>query len=104
MNILFLYSNFPAQFRHLAQALAQDLRHRVVFGTNHREGRIPGVTKAPYRPSREVNKLRTLTCALCSLLVDVGGAVHRLFNCGLLDSAGARGDRRWRQWVTGRLL
>lgn len=53
MQILFLHSNFPAQFRHLAVALAQDSNNRVVFGTMRREGSLPGVTKALYSPNRE---------------------------------------------------
>ncbi|NEQ43924.1 MAG: glycosyltransferase [Leptolyngbya sp. SIOISBB] len=80
MNILFLHSNFPAQFRHLAYALAQDERHRVVFGTNRREGHIPGVTKALYRPNREVSKhthpyVRPLESAALT-----GQAVYRMAN------------------------
>jgi glycosyltransferase involved in cell wall biosynthesis/parvulin-like peptidyl-prolyl isomerase len=53
MRILFLHPNFPAQFRHLAAAIAQDSRHQVVFGTTRREGRLPGVTKMIYSPKRE---------------------------------------------------
>lgn len=58
MRILFLHSNFPAQFRHLAAALAQDPNHQVVFGTMRKEGSIPGVRKALYQESRPVS-LRT---------------------------------------------
>lgn len=58
MRILFLHSNFPAQFRHLATALAQDPNHQVVFGTMRPEGSIPGVRKALYREPRPVS-LRT---------------------------------------------
>ncbi len=53
MQILFLHSNFPAQFRHLAVALAKDPKNRVVFGTMRREGSLPGVPKALYSPNRE---------------------------------------------------
>ncbi|MEO1620052.1 MAG: glycosyltransferase family 4 protein [Cyanobacteria bacterium J06632_3] len=56
MNILFLHPNFPAQFRHLAFALAQDSRHQVVFGTARREGAIPGVTKALYHATHKVGE------------------------------------------------
>ncbi len=54
MRILFLHPNFPAQFRHPAAILAQNPNHKVVFGTMRQEGAIPGVTKALYRPSRDV--------------------------------------------------
>ncbi|MEA5549405.1 glycosyltransferase family 4 protein [Anabaena cylindrica UHCC 0172] len=52
-RILFLHPNFPAQFRHLAIALAKDDNYQVVFGTNRQEGTIPGVNKAIYIPSRQ---------------------------------------------------
>ncbi|NEP52098.1 MAG: glycosyltransferase [Moorea sp. SIO3C2] len=55
MRILFLHPNFPAQFRHLATVLAQDSSNKVVFGTQRREGSIPGVHKILYQPSRQVN-------------------------------------------------
>ncbi|MBE9216974.1 glycosyltransferase family 4 protein [Plectonema cf. radiosum LEGE 06105] len=56
MRILFLHSNFPAQFRHLAVALAQNPHNQVVFGTTRQEGSLPGVFKAVYSPSRDVNQ------------------------------------------------
>ncbi|NET36270.1 MAG: glycosyltransferase [Cyanothece sp. SIO1E1] len=52
MQILFLHSNFPAQFRHLATVLAKDPNHRVVFGTSREEGQMSGVHKVLYQPSR----------------------------------------------------
>lgn len=52
MQILFLHPNFPAQFRHLAVALAKNPEHTVVFGTNRKEGELPGVHKAIYSASR----------------------------------------------------
>ncbi|MDX2244241.1 MAG: glycosyltransferase family 4 protein [Leptolyngbyaceae cyanobacterium bins.302] len=55
MRILFLHSNFPAQFRHLATALANHPDHEVVFGTMRQEGSIPGVKKALYKPARDVS-------------------------------------------------
>lgn len=56
MKILFLHSNFPAQFRHLAINLARDGNNRVVFGTTSKEGQIPGVYKFIYTPSRKPHK------------------------------------------------
>jgi len=53
MKILFLHSNFPAQFRHLAINLAKNADNRIVFGTTRKEGQIPGVYKLIYTPSRE---------------------------------------------------
>lgn len=53
MRILFLHSNFPAQFRHLAQVLARDPQNQVVFGTKREDGSIAGVMKGIYKPSRD---------------------------------------------------
>lgn len=53
MRILFLHSNFPAQFRHLATVLGQNPTNQVVFGTTSKQGNITGVSKAIYEPSRE---------------------------------------------------
>ena len=52
MRVLFLHPNFPAQFRHLAAALAKDPRNQILFGTNRREGEIPDVIKVLYEKSR----------------------------------------------------
>jgi glycosyltransferase involved in cell wall biosynthesis len=52
MRILFLHPNFPAQFRHMAAALAKNPENQVVFGTNRKEGELPGVYKAIYSASR----------------------------------------------------
>lgn len=55
MKILFLHPNFPAQFRHVAGALAQDPNNEVLFGTKFEnpEWQIPGVRKVLFKPSRE---------------------------------------------------
>ncbi len=56
MKILFLHSNFPAQFRHLAVNLAQNSENSIVFGTTREEGQIPGVYKFIYTPSRKPHR------------------------------------------------
>lgn len=56
MNIVFLHSNFPAQFRHLALALAKNPDNRVIFCTARREGQMQGVYKAIYSQSRKPHK------------------------------------------------
>ncbi|WP_392477869.1 glycosyltransferase [Nostoc sp. C110] len=53
MRILFLHPNFPAQFRHVAAALAKDKRNQVFFGTTRHDGKLPGVNKVIYNPKRE---------------------------------------------------
>lgn len=53
MRILFLHPNFPAQFRHVAAALAKDSSNQVFFGTNRRDGSIAGVNKVFYKAKRE---------------------------------------------------
>ena len=77
MRFLFLHSNFPAQFRHLAAALAKDPQHQVVLGTNRKEGSISGVFKALFEPSRQVSPqthhyVRSLETAVLN-----GQAVYR---------------------------
>lgn len=54
MRVLFLHNNFPAQYRHVATSLAAEQGHQLVFGTQAKNGEIPGVTKAFYKPAREV--------------------------------------------------
>jgi glycosyltransferase involved in cell wall biosynthesis len=54
MRILFLHSNFPGQFRHLASALVRQGGHQIVFATQRKEGNMAGVTKVLYEPSRPV--------------------------------------------------
>ncbi|BDA65937.1 hypothetical protein RIVM261_088640 [Rivularia sp. IAM M-261] len=53
MRILFLHPNFPAQFRHVAAALAKNKSNEVFFGTTRREGSLPGVNKIFYKAKRE---------------------------------------------------
>ncbi len=86
MNFLFLHSNFPAQFRHVASALGKDPNHRVVFGTMRQEGELAGVTKLLYQPSREAHAqthhyVRSLENAVLQ-----GQAVYRF--CHQLKSQG----------------
>jgi glycosyltransferase involved in cell wall biosynthesis len=54
MRVLFLHRNFPAQYRHVAAALAADKANQVVFGTRDSDGDIPGVTRVLFTPTRGV--------------------------------------------------
>lgn len=56
MNILFLHRNFPAQFRHIAAALASNPNNKVVFITNNETLQLPNIKKVFYKPKREVPK------------------------------------------------
>jgi glycosyltransferase involved in cell wall biosynthesis len=56
MKILFLHSNFPAQFRHLAAALGKGSGNRVIFATARKEGQMPGVYKVIYTQTRKPHK------------------------------------------------
>lgn len=47
--------NFPAQYRHVAQALSQNSEHQVVFGTNNRDTNLGGIKKVIFGANREVN-------------------------------------------------
>jgi len=48
MRVLFVHANFPAQFRHMAEAFGRDPANQVVFATQNErpEWVIPGVRKA----------------------------------------------------------
>lgn len=54
MNILFLHRNFPAQFRHIVPAFANNPENNVVFITNNDTGIIKNVKKAVYKLKRTV--------------------------------------------------
>lgn len=78
MRVLFLHPNFPAQFRHLAVALAKDSNHQVVFGTARKEGSLAGVAKAMYTPSRDANPQTHHYVRPLENAVLQGQAVYRL--------------------------
>ena len=77
-KILFLHPNFPGQFRHLATALGQNSNYQVVFGTNRQEGTIPGVFKAVYQPSRDVNPQTHYYVRNLEKAVLTGQAVYKI--------------------------
>src|SRR5262245_50587956 len=54
MRVLFLHRNFPAQYRHVAAAMATDKSNEVVFGTRDGGDTIPGVRKVLFKPARAV--------------------------------------------------
>lgn len=56
MNILFLHRNFPAQYRHIATALANDPENNVFFITNNDKLQLPNIKKVVYKPKRQVPK------------------------------------------------
>ena len=56
MDILFIHSNYPAQFRHLAVQLGQDPGHRVIFLTAREDAAttpLPGVEIRRYHCHRQ---------------------------------------------------
>jgi glycosyltransferase involved in cell wall biosynthesis len=53
MRLLFIHNNFPAQFRHVAQALARNPENRIGFITQNRTQEMPGVTKLIFEPARK---------------------------------------------------
>lgn len=52
MNFLFVHQNFPGQYLHLAQRLAERDGHRVVALTQRRDPVLAGVGRVFYQPSR----------------------------------------------------
>jgi glycosyltransferase involved in cell wall biosynthesis len=55
MRILFLHTNFPGQYRHLAHLLAGS-GHQVVFATANPEGSLAGVEKRLFKAHRAVRQ------------------------------------------------
>ena len=53
MRVLFLHTNFPAQYRNIATALAQEQGNQVMFGTMRAEGELPRVGKGVFKTHRE---------------------------------------------------
>jgi len=52
LNYLFIHQSMPAQFRHLAPALARDPANQVVFLTRRTDADIQGVRRVSYAPTR----------------------------------------------------
>ncbi|MEM9220097.1 MAG: glycosyltransferase [Cyanobacteria bacterium P01_F01_bin.150] len=77
MRILFLHPNFPAQFRHLAIALAKDPKNEILFGTACQEGRIEGVRKAIY-PAPEPNPDISPNLRMMATATETGNIVRRM--------------------------
>lgn len=55
MRVVFLHSNFPAQFVHLAAHLGQNPANEVIYITAREEGSIAGVRKIIFKKQREVS-------------------------------------------------
>ncbi|MDD2722697.1 MAG: glycosyltransferase family 4 protein [Methylovulum sp.] len=56
MRILFIHNNFPAQYRHIAGALANNPDNKIGFITqNQTSGDMPGVTKLVFEPARKAH-------------------------------------------------
>ncbi len=56
MRILFIHNNFPAQYRHIAGALADNPDNKIGFITqNKTSAEMPGVTKLVYEPARKAH-------------------------------------------------
>lgn len=55
MRVLFIHNNFPAQYRHLAQALVRDPGNRVGFITQNRDHEMEGVSKLVFEATRKAH-------------------------------------------------
>lgn len=56
MRVLFLHNNFPAQFKHIAAALAADKRNQIVGASFDNKKTLPGVSRVHYKPARTAAK------------------------------------------------
>jgi len=57
MRILFIHNNFPAQYRHIAEALAKDPENKIGFLTQNRSDvQLPGITKLIFEPTRKAHE------------------------------------------------
>jgi glycosyltransferase involved in cell wall biosynthesis len=56
MRVLFLHKNFPGQYLHLAQAIARNPNHQVLFVTQNTDTELENIQKVVFKPSREPNK------------------------------------------------
>jgi hypothetical protein len=51
MKLLFVHQNMPGQYRELLTWLVQQGGHEILFLTQRRELRLPGVTTVTYPPT-----------------------------------------------------
>jgi hypothetical protein len=60
MNILFVHTNFPAQFRHVAAALAKDAKASMVAIGSHTAAPTPGGRPIRYvHPQVDISDMRS---------------------------------------------
>lgn len=78
MRVLFLHNNFPAQYRHIASALASDPHNQVVFATKNTDVTLPGVHKVVFAPNREAHRSTHLYVRSFENAVLHGQAVFRV--------------------------
>ncbi|BDQ33242.1 glycosyltransferase [Pseudodesulfovibrio portus] len=59
MRVLITHTNFPAQFRHIAEYLGHSEQNQIVFATRtlRKEWAIPGVTKVVFAPDTKTESL-----------------------------------------------
>jgi glycosyltransferase involved in cell wall biosynthesis len=56
MRVLFMHNNFPAQFKHVAGALAADKNNQIVGASFDNKRTLPGVARVFYKAAREPAK------------------------------------------------
>ena len=62
MRILITHTNFPAQFRHIAEYLGRSKKNQIIFATSNPrpEWVIPGVKKAIFTPAKKEGEFHPL--------------------------------------------
>ena len=78
MRILFVHNNFPAQYRHIANALTRDPANKIGFITQSNKGEMPGVAKLVFEPARKAHATTHLYVKQFENAVLEGQAVVRV--------------------------
>jgi len=90
MVVIFIHQNFPAQYVHVAQHLAQAPNNQIYFITQAEHNELPGVVKLVYKPEHPAKSNCHPYTASFDIAVRTGAAVADI--CRRLADIGVRPD------------